>query len=265
MSEDQFEIDLAGGGGSSRPGELVVRSSVEPGLKYGQYRRFLRTDFFYSCGYCAVSEYEAGGVRFTIDHYEPVSARPELEDTYDNLIYCCDECNIRKGDLTPPPEARAKGFRFFRPDQDVRSDHMELSGQRLSHITHVGQFSIDALDLNRLSLRRIRDIRRRLYDCDQHVADGLRALQSLRIDQIPPQIRARAVRAIEVLSSMASETSESVDEFLKQAARSPMLDEDPEAEQRRLEAASRLKEPQGLYPGKWRGRKPRQKKPEVAT
>jgi hypothetical protein len=32
----------------------------------------------------------------TIDHYEPQKARPELTNCYDNLMYCCDDCNMLK-------------------------------------------------------------------------------------------------------------------------------------------------------------------------
>ena len=262
MSEKQLEIDLSGAKVGKAPDELVVRSNVEPGLPYRDYRKYLRSDFFFSCAYCTISEYEAGGLRFTIDHYEPVSDRPDLKDDYNNLLYACDQCNMRKGDLTPPVEARVEGFRFFRPDNDVRSEHLAISGQRLSHLSRIGEFSIDALDLNRLALRRTRELRRRLHDCDMHVSSGVTALRTFRIDQIPSQIRARALKAIESVSDMAAETSESVDDFLKQVARSPVLDEDLELVERRAEADDKMRATQALYPGKWRGRKVRKKQAE---
>ena len=82
-------------------------------------------------------------IRFTIDHYEPRWASPELLNEYQNLMYSCDECNMRKGDLVPPPAARSKGVRFFRPDQDAHADHFELNGIRLDSKTGIGEFTVD--------------------------------------------------------------------------------------------------------------------------
>ena len=61
-------------------------------------------------------------IRFTIDHYEPRSARPELENDYNNLMYCCDTCNSLKGDRCPPQSARHDGFRFYRPDNQQQTN-----------------------------------------------------------------------------------------------------------------------------------------------
>ncbi len=108
--------------------QLVVRSTVPVRKNYSDYREFLRYDFFFSCAYCTIAESEAQAIRMTIDHYEPRNARPDLENTYDNLMYACDECNKRKGDRSPPPDARANGFRFMRSDQDFRDEHLECKG-----------------------------------------------------------------------------------------------------------------------------------------
>jgi hypothetical protein len=112
-----------------------------------------------------MSEAEAQAIRFTIDHYEPRNARPDLIDEYENLMYSCDECNLRKGDRSPPPQARADGYRFFRPDRDLHEDHFRESARRLQGKSNVGHYSVEALDLNRLSLRRLREIRERLTEC----------------------------------------------------------------------------------------------------
>src|SRR5438105_3568775 len=94
---------------------LVRRSNVTPNLPYGEYRENLREDFDYSCAYCTISEFEAQGRRMTIDHYEPQEARPDLTNDYNNLMYCCEDCNSFKGPRCPPQAARDNhGFRFFR-------------------------------------------------------------------------------------------------------------------------------------------------------
>ena len=90
--------------GSSGP--LVVRSSHGPVSNYREYIEILREDFFYLCAYCTLMEAEAQGIRFEIDHYEPVSARPELKNDYNNLMYSCEICNGRKSDRYPPLNAR---------------------------------------------------------------------------------------------------------------------------------------------------------------
>src|SRR5262245_30562116 len=93
---------------------FVVRTTVPVGLEYGDYRQYLRTDFLFSCAYCTVTEFEASGIRFTIDHYEPKSIRPDLQHDYENLMYACDVCNQRKGYRSPSELERTKDFRFFR-------------------------------------------------------------------------------------------------------------------------------------------------------
>jgi hypothetical protein len=134
--------------------ELVVRSDVPPGLDYPQYREYLRPDFFFSCAYCTIGESEAAAIRFAIDHYEPRRYRPELTNSYDNLMYACNQCNVLKGDRMPSAELRARGFRFFRPDTDAFSDHFEKTGLRVLKKTDVGYYTIEALDLNRQALSR---------------------------------------------------------------------------------------------------------------
>jgi 5-methylcytosine-specific restriction endonuclease McrA len=81
--------------------DLVTRTTVPPAKHYSEYKEVLRQDFFHSCAYCTMAESEAQGIRFTIDHYEPQKARPELINYYDNLMYACEECNLRKGDRYP--------------------------------------------------------------------------------------------------------------------------------------------------------------------
>ena len=235
--------------------ELTVRSTVQIGLHYKEYRDYLREDFFFSCSYCTLSEFEAQGIRFTIDHYEPQSSRPDLIDDYNNLFYCCDECNRLKGDLVPPQTARNGGLRFFRSDSDVRSEHFVASGVRLSDLSGIGYFTIEALDLNRQSLRRLRDIRRRLDDCDEVVAHGIMALRRFHIDRLPARIRGSALKAIRDVTEVAGNHQERIDYVLKAAVKSPLLDIDEGKKERRTERADIINNMQGLFPGKWRGRK----------
>src|SRR5690242_12105740 len=117
---------------------IVTRSPVEPGRRYTEYRQSLRRDFFYSCAYCSMTEFEAQSIRMTIDHYEPRNERRDLENDYSNLMYACSVCNERKGDRCPPPEARKDGKRFFRADVETRPDHFEVDGVIIKSKTNVG-------------------------------------------------------------------------------------------------------------------------------
>jgi HNH endonuclease len=235
--------------------QLVVRSEVVPGKPYRNYRAPLRWDFFYSCAYCTMTEAEAQAIRFTIDHYEPRSSRPDLENDYSNLMYSCDECNTRKGDRSPPEEARSAGHRFFRPDQDVREDHLSQKGVLLESKSNTGFYSIEALDLNRSSLRRLREIRERLLGALQSVETGILSLRRFPIDQLPPPVRGRVVRAVRQAEATQARLMDDVDALLREYARSPLLEEDEDAEARRHQRVESLRSIEALHPGVWRGRK----------
>lgn len=238
----------------SRDTALVRRSEVPPDKPYKEYKRWLRHDFIYSCAYCTMSEAEARAIRFTIDHYEPIKIRPELADAYNNLMYCCDECNKRKGDRCPPPGARAAGIRFFRPDSDYWQDHFERRGERLDAMSSVGSYSIDALDLNRKGLRILRSLRERLTGSDVHIAAGVLALKRFPIDRLPPSVKATAVRYISQSIAVRNDLADEIDRLLRDFAKSPLIEEepDPDFEARTRERQARLAETEALHPGNWR-------------
>ncbi|CAN7268828.1 HNH endonuclease [Caballeronia sp. LjRoot31] len=236
---------------------LIVRTPDVPAqTEYGKYRRYLRYDFYYSCAYCRMTEAEAEAVRFTIDHYEPVSARPDLEVTYSNLMYACDECNSRKGDRYPPPDARSDGYRFFRPDTDLFEDHFSAEEMTLSSKSNTGEYTILTLSLNRKFLRRLRELRLRLNACDKYVSEGITALRSLSIDQLHPQMRSRAARWIKEAVEVNQQIMNEIDDVLRAAARSGLIEEQDEDDSpHTVERQKAIKKIEGLYPGRqWRGR-----------
>lgn len=235
-------------------GTLVVRSNVPAGLSFGDYRKYLRADFVYSCAYCSMSEAEAQAIRFTMDHYEPQASRPDLKDDYENLMYCCDECNMRKGNRTPPEVARSAGFRFFRPDNDNFADHFERNGIRLNPKSPVGDYSIDALDLNRLSLRRLRELRSRLSSCDAFVDAGVRALRSFQIDKLPKHIRGKALVSIRKADAVADRLAADIDSILSAYAASPLLEKDDAGSEHVRNRRERLAHLENLHPGEWRAK-----------
>ena len=232
---------------------LVVRSVVAPALPYNEYKQPLRRDFFHSCAYCTMSEAEAQAIRFTIDHYEPRGSRPDLENVYDNLMWTCDECNRRKGNRTPPAKARKDGFRFFRPDTDVYTEHFHRDGSTLISDTNTGWYSLEALDLNREALCRLRDLRMRLTECDAAVTAGILAISRFPIDRLPHHIRGPAIRAIQQLKDARNHTIDAIEEVLRDHAKSPYLDDDAAASERGADRARKLKQAEALYPGlDWR-------------
>jgi hypothetical protein len=231
---------------------LVERSQVPAGLPYNGYKKYLRRDFFFSCAYCTMSEAEAQAIRFTIDHYEPRKSRPDLENAYDNLMYACDECNIRKSDRCPPPAARGDGFRFFRPDQDSRDQHFLRVGVRLRPESPVGHYSIEALDLNRASLRRLRELRERLTQSAKLASDGVLGLRRLRMDQLPPAIRGRAVAAVQKAAATQEQIANDIDALLSAFARSALIDDNMDSESESSERIDKLKALESLYGGSWR-------------
>jgi hypothetical protein len=250
--------DEPGGGANSEivaaDNHVVVRSIVSKKESYLDYRDDLRRDFYYSCAYCTRAEFEALGIRFTIDHYEPQSDRPDLMCDYTNLFYACDECNTLKNDLSPPPTAREAGYRFFRSDEDSYPTHFAAENHRVKHLSNVGEFTIETLELNRLSLRRLREIRERLQNTDDFISSGIMALRHYKIDQLPREIRSRALSAIQHMDEVTENTAQAIDTILRHAAKSPYLDNDPDKEIGRSDRREKLSTWKGMHPGKWRGR-----------
>lgn len=236
---------------------LVIRSNVPTGLKYPKYKRYLRYDFIFSCAYCTITESEAQAIRFTIDHYHPRNARQDLEDEYSNLMYACDECNTRKGDRYPPPIAQVSGIRFFRPDQDSYNEHFKKAGIRLEPKSDIGGYTIAAIDLNRLTLRRLREVRSRLTNCEKFVMEGVAALRRFHIDRLPPHIKIQAANAIGKATRMVDSMAAGIDSLLRDYAKSSLIDEepDPELDARTQERMASLKKLEGLHPGSWRAPK----------
>jgi len=74
---------------------------------YSSYRPWLRDDFKFRCIYCLLRE-EWGRLTgdFDIDHFHPQTHRPDLSTEYENLVYACHSCNLRKSDgATFDPES----------------------------------------------------------------------------------------------------------------------------------------------------------------
>ena len=73
-------------------------------LRYQSYKQWLRDEFEFRCVYCLSRErwHQDGEAWFTVDHLQPKSVKPELECSYENLVYCCAQCNSYKSDDSLP-------------------------------------------------------------------------------------------------------------------------------------------------------------------
>lgn len=71
----------------------------------------IRQRYRYTCGYCGVTEVDAGG-ELTIDHYRPRSAGGDDDEA--NLVYACVRCNQYKGDFWPDSDDLARQQRVVK-------------------------------------------------------------------------------------------------------------------------------------------------------
>src|SRR5262249_40637577 len=136
-----------------------------------------------------------------------------------------------------------------------RSEHFLTNGIRIEYKTNVGYFTIEALDLNRLTLRKLREIRQRLTNCASLVSQGIMGLRTLRIDQLHPSVRGRAVTLMKGAEQVADNLEDKIDAVLKAYAKSDLLADladDPEGETRARERVARLSDFKHMYPGSWR-------------
>jgi hypothetical protein len=70
---------------------------------YESYRPWLRDEFAFRCVYCLLRE-QWGPVKgvYALDHFLPMTLRPDLALAYDNLLYGCVSCNLSKSNRNTP-------------------------------------------------------------------------------------------------------------------------------------------------------------------
>lgn len=115
----------------------------------------VRQRYDFRCGYCGVSESDAGG-NLTVDHFQPVSQGGD--DSEENLVHACFKCNQFKGDFAPNAEDQRNHRRVLHPLIDDVDQHVRLkeSNGTLEPLTETGRFHIALLQLNRPELVRHR-------------------------------------------------------------------------------------------------------------
>src|SRR5262249_18721409 len=107
----------------------------------------VRRRFAFRCGYCGVTEVDAGG-ELTVDHFHPVSAGGD--DSDDNLVYACPRCNLHKSDILPVPNLSCPEQRLLHPLRDDVTRHIRENKEAgfLEPLTETGRFHIATLRLN---------------------------------------------------------------------------------------------------------------------
>jgi hypothetical protein len=96
------------------------------------------------------------------------------------------------------------------------------------------------LDLNRLSLRKLRELRERLVKCAPLVSASVLELRKFKLDQLPPSLRGLALIAIRKAEAAQKQFAEDIDSLLRNFARSELIDPDPDVGERAEERAVEL-------------------------
>jgi len=134
-------------------------------MRRSDLRTHIRELFDFRCGYCGVSETDAGS-QLTLDHFQPRSRGGG--DELDNLVYCCHACNENKSDYWRPDAME----RILHPRRDNLNDHFqEQADGTLRALSDTGAFHIQRLRLNRTELIAHRLWNRRNLATDQHEAN----------------------------------------------------------------------------------------------
>jgi hypothetical protein len=146
-------------------------------------REALRARFVFRCGYCGISESDAGA-QLTVDHFQPTSHGGG--DEADNWVYCCHACNEFKGDYWQPDSPS----RILHPLRDNVDEHFAARDDgTLEALSETGAFHIWKLHLNRPGLVAHRREHRLVEFARQTQAELLH-----RLDQLEQQVRDLSAR-----------------------------------------------------------------------
>lgn len=110
------------------------------------------------CGYCLTSE-AIVGTPMEIDHIVPRSLGGLTEE--DNLWLACSLCNENKGIRTVALDPLTGEMApLFNPRRQVWQEHFAwiAEGDRIIGLTAIGRATVIALNLNRLSLVKARQV-----------------------------------------------------------------------------------------------------------
>ena len=161
--------------------EKFIRSeNVGKQNNYENYRQILRKDFKKTCGYCGKLE-KVTKNKFEIDHLVPIRLDPERECDYNNLIYCCFNCNRKKGGKFPTEDKNLlndgeKGL--IDPLSDEYNKHLQrtMEGDIIG-VTNLGKYVCSRIF--KFDVRPIRQICKagELYKKKQKLEEKLKSIE----------------------------------------------------------------------------------------
>jgi hypothetical protein len=207
---------------------VVIRSDVEEGKLYGEYREELRFDFLYSCAYCTKTEMESSAVGFEIDHYIPQRLAPELLNRYSNLMWSCEFCNQSKWGYFPSEEELEKGISIVKADREDPTECYTVDQDTClaREKDERGKYNIRLLRLNRKELLRIRKGRQKLAKDIEVVKRGLREIMRMNMDVLSKEQRIAIQKIKTRMIEDAKTVGKTMREYIIEQNRSVAIDTD---------------------------------------
>lgn len=207
---------------------LLHRRQVSKKANYKDYKQDLRDDFLYSCAYCTTAETELSAKRFEIEHYLPQKHFPQLRNQYQNLLWCCEDCNSNKGDFYPGLGGDFRGYSVFRPDRHKIEDHFLIEGNEIKGKTeYIGTFTIKLLRLNSKRLTDLRLRRRAKDDLEESIAYGIRHLEVLLRRANSRTHRSKIFQSIAQLKLLKESYEDALRQIAKQRCAAGEQEADP--------------------------------------
>jgi hypothetical protein len=146
-------------------------------------RNTVREKYNFTCGYCGISEIDAGS-QLEVDHFHPL--KHGGTDDWDNLVYACPACNRNKASYWPSFDAPPHMF-LLHPIIDKLNIHITLlQDGNLAGLTPRGWFHIEWLHLNRPQLVTMRQ-RRAIYQGTQKMIEEMQQLNHQLVKRIASQ------------------------------------------------------------------------------
>ncbi len=202
---------------------IVKRQELGERSDYNEFKDELRYDFFYACAYCTITETEAQGIGFEIDHYKPREKFHQDRNKYSNLMWSCEKCNGAKSDYFPSTEQQRKNYVVMRSDEEDPSAHYRVEDFQLKGIDNKGEFNIERLNLNRLMLRELRQIRAKMWEANGFIINGILEIQRIGIDALPGSQKAVFWRMRVSLLNDLAELADNTEESIRRMNKSPLL------------------------------------------
>lgn len=118
--------------------------------RYQSYKRYLQTEFSRVCVYCRQPDSSAPNLNFGVDHYRPkgIPRFASLVCDYENLYYCCGNCNSRKSNDWPDDEKL--GPYVVNPCDHEMAAHLRFNAKtgEVEARTFYGKHTEELLQLN---------------------------------------------------------------------------------------------------------------------